>query len=388
MSFFTKLSSFGQSIYRIVFVVVAIFLFVIFIYNLDLLIEHIKNNPILGLPYFLIQLIHHILVKYTFIVIGLVALLFLLGRISPKSRLLAIFYFALPFPFLSIAFGIVEFLPFNFIVSGILFLFGIGIWKNKTWVHIVALVLNAVLLGGAAFFFNLFINTHCEGLGCIGIAIISLLSLYVVGFTLLTSPFLWYSIRTRRDTGVSKKTVLEAVVVEIIIAVLVGVAFGPSYLAYIGKVTENRSIHQPRWDQERLERKQAVQKAVESGRILYPSYLPMGWERESESIGKIQYVKYGIERQVFQVKQSSISSIEAKSKEDLWTDDDRWDERANTSINDMPARYVTWHTAACSISDEIRELWWHDGDIFRSLYCSCPCTLSKNELIRVAESMK
>ena len=315
-------------------------------------------------------------------------LLFFLTTRFTKSRLLAMLYFVLPFPFLSIVFGEEEFLPFNFIISGIFFLFGIGIWKNKSWVYIAAIVLNAVLLGGAAFFFNLIVNTPCEGLGCIGIAIVEILSFFIVGFTLLTSPFLWYNLRTTNNIGVNKKTIWEAVIIEIIIVVIVGVALGPSYLNQISRVAEHRSIHQPRWDQERFEQKQAIQEAIDFGKILYPSYLPFGWEKESESLGKIQYVKYGISRQVLQVKQSSRSSFDAKSKEGMWTDVVRWDERTNTLINETAARYMTWHTAACSISDEIRELWWYDGDIFRSLYCSCPCTLSKSELIKIAESMK
>ncbi len=370
-----------------IFIGLTVFLLVIFIQSLDLLIEHVKNSPFLGIPYFLIQLIRHIVTQYGLVLIGLVVLLFCLSARFIKSRLLAIFYFVVPFPFLSIILGEEEFLP-TLLIAGTFFVFGVGIWKNKTWVHIAALVFNAILLVGAAFLFSRIANTPCEGLGCIGIGIVWILSLYIVGFTLLTSPFLWYNIRTKDNAGVNKKIIWEAIVVEIIILSIVGVMFAPSYLDQSSKVAQHRSIHQPRWNRERLERERAIEAAVKDRLILYPSYLPMGWEKVSESLDKIQFEKYGVDRQVLQVKQSSRSSLEAKSREDLWSDVSRWKEQAEVLVNGRPARYATWRTAACTISNEIRELWWYDDEIFRSLYCSCPCTLSKSELARIAESMK
>ena len=357
-------------------------LFIItFIQNFDLFWEYTKSNLLLGWLFFFYQLIVYLLTHYSLFLVFILVLSFTVVK-AIRSKLLAIIYFVLPLlPFSFIASW--HLIPFYIPIAALFLLIGIGIWKNKTVALVIAAIFNILLTIGGIILLRWTVNTSssCEDLSCIALAIWIFIGGGALIFSLLTTPFIWYQIRMKSNLTNTKRVLFEATLIElgIVLIVIAGVIGGSSFLESHNRIEERRSIHQPRRDQERLTQKQAIQKGRETDQILYPSFIPWGWKKEVESVDKIQYVKYGVERQVLQVKQSSRSSFEAETKDGK--------EQTQILVNGRPAHYATWHSGICTIAKETRELWWYDDDILRSLDCYCPCTLSKSELVKISESM-
>lgn len=381
---YSNLSKFSQANWKsIAILVVCIFFSFIIVRNLDLLIEYFRNNLITGFFYFLV----FVLVHYSLFFFGLfLTLLWIRGELT-KSKFIAVFYFALLFVSTTSFSGVSFITPFVLMV--IFFPLTLGIWRGKKWAYILSLSLNIVFTIVVAILFIITtIFIPCEGLGCIFIGITLWFTGIGAGITLLTMPFLWFKIRVA-DAHLDRKKLKEIILLEIIFLMIIGgLISAPLLKIYNGRKTIDSQYGYIRKEQKQNE-KDKIDEAIRSGLVFVPSKLPSGWKKEREAAYsgwvEFNYIKKGIERQSLSIKQS-IGFAER-----LWEDkDSRYSEEdlQSISINGVGGVYFTWHTAACSVVDEIRELRWADKNFERQLYCSCPCTFSKDELIKIAESMK
>ena len=251
--------------------------------------------------------------------------------------------------------------------------------------------MNIIFTIVAAILFRIVAPVPCEGLGCIGIGITAGLLVLGYGITLLTMPFLWLQIGVS-GVRLDRKKIAKIVLVEIIFAIIIGSLAGIPLLKFYQEVIEKERETKSMREEKNQNERATIDEAIRSGLVFVPSKLPSGWKKETEAAYsgwvEITYVKKGIERQFLKIKQS----IELRLREKSWEDkNSRITERdlQPVSIGDAEGVYFTWNTAACSAgADEVRELRWAGKNFERQLYCSCPCTLSKDELIEIAKSMK